>query len=219
MNHKRYEIESMANILRVIETLILGAFLGFIPLVFCLLTTMVIASALFGRRALGPWTLWSLVAGIIINVLFLKKWIRNAYKMSNKTLGIIYLFYSIVALGMCMGIPIGNFMLCIAAGIYAARRMQLSGTDRKTSRLYFKKTAAFCATVIALMCCLITLWAIAGQMIGSKFQTPWFSFTFTVPVFAAVVLTGGTLIVLLQYLLTSSVAKLTFKLLPEIHSS
>jgi len=209
----------MTNIFRVIETLILGAIFGFVPLVFCLLTTMVIASMLFGPRVLGPWVLWSLVAGIIVDVFLLKKCVRNAYQMSNKTLAILYLFYSVVALGMCMGIPIGNFSLCIAAGIYTARRMQLSGADGDISRRYFKKTAVFCAAVMALMCCLITLWAIAGQMIGSKYETPWFSFTFTIPVFTAVVLTGGAVVVLLQYFLTSSVAKLAFKLLPAIRGS
>ena len=64
-------------------------------------------------------------------------------------------------------------------------------------------------SVLALMCCLITLWAIAGEMIGYRFETPVLSFTFTVPVFVAVVVAGGAALVLLQYWLTIIAAKLS----------
>ena len=59
------------------------------------------------------------------------------------------------------------------------------------------------------MCCLITLWAIAGEMIGYRVETPVLSFTFTVPVFVAVVLAGGLALVLLQYWQTIIAAKLS----------
>lgn len=139
--------------------------------------------------------------------------------MSGKILVPIYLFYSVVALGMGMGIPLFNFALGIAAGLYIARRMQIAGADEQNRRRIFKKIALFCAGMMALMCCLITLWAIAGQMIGYRVETPWLSFTFTIPIFSAVVLTGGTILVLLQYWLTSIASNLTFKLLRVTFSS
>jgi prepilin signal peptidase PulO-like enzyme (type II secretory pathway) len=66
---------------------------------------------------------------------------------------------------------------------------------------------------MALMCCLITLWAVAGQMIGYRIETPWLSFTFTIPIFLVIVLTGGAAAVTLQYLVTLVAAKLMLKLL------
>jgi F0F1-type ATP synthase assembly protein I len=62
---------------------------------------------------------------------------------------------------------------------------------------------------MALMCCLITLWAIAGQMIGYTIET----FTITAPIFIVVVLTGGAIAVTLQYLVTRVAAKLVFRFL------
>lgn len=197
-----------------IESLILGMFFGFGPIVFCFLATVVIASVFFGKEALGPWVLWSLVPAIIIDAMFLKKWVRRAYQINNKMLAGIYLFYSVVALGLGMGVPILNFVLGIMAGVYAARRMRLTGADEQRRKQNFRKTAMFCAAVMALMCCLITLWAIAGRMIGARFETPYLSFTFTVPIFIAVVLTGGAVLVLLQYCLTLTAAKITIKLAP-----
>jgi hypothetical protein len=195
-----------------IESVILGMFFGFVPIVFCFLATVVIASIFLGKEALGPWVLWSLVPGIIIDAIFLKKWVRKAYQINNKVLAGIYLFYSVVALGMGMGVPILNFVLGILAGVYIARKMHFLGSDEQSRNQALKKTALFCAVVMAIMCCLITLWAIAGKMIGARVETPLLSFTFTVPIFFAVVLTGGAVLVLLQYWLTTISAKITLKL-------
>ncbi|MBA7624242.1 hypothetical protein ES703_31649 [subsurface metagenome] len=123
--------------------------------------------------------------------------------MNTKILAGIYIFYAVIAIGMCMGVPIFHFAMCIAAGIYIARKMHFTGTDEETRKRAFRRTAVFCAAVMVLMCCLITLWAIAGQMIGARFETPVLSFTFTVPVFWGVVFTSGAALVLLQYWLTS----------------
>jgi len=187
-------------------------FFGFGPIVFCFLATMVTASIFFGKEALGPWVLWSLVPGAVLDVVFLKKWVRKTYQINNKVLAGIYLFYSVVALGMGMGVPILNFVLGIMAGVYIARKMHFLGSDEQSRNQAFRKMALFCAVVMVLMCCLITLWAIAGKMIGYRFETSYLSFTFTVPVFFAIVLTGGAVLVLLQYWLTTISAKITLKL-------
>jgi len=197
-----------------IESVILGMFFGFGPIVFCFLATMVIASIFFGKEALGPWVLWSLVPAVVIDILFLKKWVRNAYQINSKILAGIYLFYSVVALGMGMGLPILNFVLGIMAGVYIARRMHFHRADEERRKQALKKTAVFCAVVMVFMCCLMTLLGIVGKVPGSKFETPLLSFTFTVPIFIAVVLTGGAILVLLQYCLTLTAAKITIKLAP-----
>jgi len=201
------------NILRGVEFVILAAFFGFVPVLFFMLITMVIASALFGIKALGPWTLWSFVPAIAIDVLLLKKWVKGAYQMSGKGLASVYLFYSIIGLGMCMGIPLVSFTLGIAAGLYAARRMQLAQADEQTSKQYFKKTAFFSAAVMALMCFLITFWAVAGGLVSSEVETPVLLFTMTLPVFVTIVLSGGATAVTLQYLVTRLAAKLMLTLL------
>jgi len=195
-----------------IESLILGMFFGFVPIVFCFLATMVTASIFFGKEALGPWVLWSLVPGAVLDVVFLKRWVGRAYQINSKVLAGIYLFYSVVALGMGMGLPILNFVLGILAGVYIARKMHFLGSDEQSRNQAFRKTAMFCAVVMAFMCCLMTLLGIVGKVPGSKFETPLLSFTFTVPIFFAVVLTGGAVLVLLQYWLTTISAKITLKL-------
>ena len=192
----------------------LAVYFGFVPVLFCLLVTVIIASVLFGTEILGPWALWSFAPAIVFDAVFMKKWIKGAYQMSGITLGVLYLFYSIVTLGMFMGLPIGSFTLGIAAGLYAARKMQLAQANEQARKRYFKRTAVFSASVMTLMCCLITLWAIAGKMIGYRIET----FTITAPIFFVIVLTGGAIAVMLQYFVTLAAAKMMLRFLSTFRS-
>ncbi len=201
----------MEKTAKIIETFILGVFFGLAPLAAFFIATVLFASIVFGKETIGPWTLWSLLPGLFIDILFLKRWVRSTYTMSAKTISAVYIFYSVCATGFFMGIPIGNIFLGILAGVYAGRKMHFTMADEKKRNQYFRETAKFAAAVMVLICCLITLWAIAGKMIGSRFETPFLSFTFTIPIFFAIVLAGGTFLVLLQYWLTNKTARLAFK--------
>jgi hypothetical protein len=55
-------------------------------------------------------------------------------------------------------------------------------------------------------------------MIGYRIDSPWLSFTFTVPIFFAVVLTVGAVAVTLQYFVTLAAAKIMLRLLPSFSS-
>ena len=198
------------GVMRGVEYIMLAFYFGFVPVLFCLIVTVIIASILFGTKGLGPWALWSFIPAIAFDAAFMKRWIRGAYQMSGVTLCILYLFYSVVTLGMFMGLPIGSFTLGIAAGLYAARKMQLAQADEQVRRRYFKKTAVFSASVMVLMCCLIALWAIVGKMIGYRID----SFTISAPIFFAIVLSGGAIAVTLQYFATLAAAKIMLRFLP-----
>ena len=195
-----------------IECLVLGMFFGFLPVLFCVAAAGFTNVVFLEEKGIGYWALGGLCVGLIIDVIFLKKWVRRAYQMNSKILAALYIFYSIGVLGFCMGIPILEFPLGVAAGAYAARKMYHTKAGPEEFERSVKKMSIFAAAVMVLICCLMALWAIAGEMIGYRFETPWLSFTFTVPIFFAVVFTGGLALVLLQYWLTRISAKLAFKL-------
>ena len=124
----------------------------------------------------------------------------------------IYIFYSIGVLGFCMGVPILNFGVGILAGIYTTRQAFYTNAEEWELRQNIKKVALFSAIVMLMMCCLTGTWALVGGMIGSKLESPLLSFTFTVPILVGIVLTGGLILSLLQYWLTSKAAKIVVKL-------
>jgi len=187
-------------------------FFGFLPVLFCVAAAGFTNVVLLEERGIGYWALGGLCFGLIIDAIFVKSWVKRAYQMSNKVLAAIYIFYSVGVLGFCMGIPILEFPLGMAAGAYAARKIYHSKAGPEEFYRTVKKVAVFAAAVMVLICCLMALWAVAGKIPSSKVETPILSFTFTQPIFWAVVLIGGTVLVLLQYWLTRTAAKVTFKL-------
>ena len=195
-----------------VESLILGMFFGFLPVLFCVAAAGFANVVFLEEKGIGYWALGGLCVGLIIDIVLLKRWVKKAYQMNSKILAALYIFYSIGVLGFCMGIPILEFPLGMAAGAYAARKMYHTKAGPEEFERSVKKISIFAAAVMVLICCLITLWAIAGEMIGYRVETPYVSFTFTVPIFSAVVLIGGAVLVLLQYWLTRTAAKVTFKL-------
>jgi hypothetical protein len=205
----------MSRSFKIFESFTLGAFFGFVPVIFCFSLAILIYVLFFEGKLVPVWTLSGVAAGIIIDVVLLKSWISKAYRINSKILALLYTFYSVVTLGMCMGIPILNFALAIAAGLYIARKMQLAGAGEQVRKRNFKKTAIFCAAVMTALCFFVMLWAIAGQMIGYRFEMGKLSFTFTVPVFFALVFTGTAALALLQYTLARTSATAAFRLLAK----
>ena len=203
----------MSKLLKAFESFTLAAFFGFVPVIFCFSLAVLIHILFFEGRLVPVWTLSGVVAGIVIDIFFLKRWISRAYRINSKVLALVYLFYSVVTLGMCMGIPVLNFALAIAAGLYIARKMQLAEADEQIRKRNFRRTAVFCAAVMTLLCFFVMLWAIAGQMIGYEFEMGRLSITFTVPIFFAIVLIGTAVLALLQYTLARISATAAFKLL------
>jgi len=201
----------MGKFMRIIEVLILGIFFGFLPVLFCVAAAGFTNVVFLEEKGIGYWALGGLCVGLIIDVMFVKSWVKRAYQMNSKILAGIYIFYAVVAIGMFMGIPIFHFVMCVTAGIYIARKMHFAEAEEQARKQAFKRMARFCAGVMVLICCLITLWAIAGQMIGYRVEMPLVSFTLTVPIFFAVVLTGGAVLVLAQYWLTGAAARVTFR--------
>jgi len=198
--------------IRKIECLILGMFFGFLPLLFCVAAAGFMNIVLLEEKGIAYWALGGLCAGLIIDAVFVKRWVRNAYQMSSKVLAGLYVFYSIGVIGFCMGVPILEFPLGMAAGAYVARKMHHTKAAPQEFNRNAKKVSFFAAAVMVLICSLMALWAIAGKLPGSKFETPWLSFTFSVPIFCAAVLIGGAALVLFQYWLTRTTARMTFKL-------
>jgi len=195
------------------DVLILSILFGAVPILLCLLLAVFIGlSADLTGDEFGPYALAALAVGVVINITFLKKWVAEAYKMSNAQLGMIYVFYSIGALGFGMGVPIFNFAVGITAGFYTARKMYHIRADETQRRRNIKKTALFTAAVLMAMCCLTGFWALIGGLIGSRFETPVLSFTFTAPIIIGCVISGGLILCTLQYWLTTAAAKITLRL-------
>jgi hypothetical protein len=191
-----------------VESFVVGVILGAVPVLFCFVSAWFTSAVLLDdERAVAVIALSGAAVGVVVDLLLLKRWVKRAYKINSKVLAAIYIFYSIGVFGFCMGIPILNFPVGMMAGIYTARKMYHIKAGTEECNRNIKRTSVFTALVMVVICCLLTLWALAGQMIGYRLETPVLSFTLTAPVFFGAVFAGGAALVLLQYRLTSTDCK------------
>jgi hypothetical protein len=106
------------------------------------------------ERWIATSALSGLAVGIGLDVLYLKRWIPDFYKVDMKLLVLIYLFCSAMAAAFFMGMPLGNLVLGILAGAYMGRRAYHIGQ----SGISFPKTTNRFITFTALLTGVWALW-------------------------------------------------------------
>ena len=201
--------------MKKIASVILGLFWMPAPILFCLLVSLTIgfgADRLTDENALY-WFLIPVAVGAAVYILLLKYWLINAYSGRWLWGALVYFFYSFIILGMSMGVPLLSGFVSIAAGIYIAIKIHALDVGSSQHKSMVKKGCLYVAVVMMALCALVGFWAIIGGMVGSRFETPLISFTFTIPVIILWVVTGGVVVSGIQYFLTFFSTRLTLRLL------
>ena len=202
--------------MRKLEGFILGMILAPMPILFCFVGAWFTSAIFFEEKIVIRAALSGLAAGVIFAAIIIRGWVRRAYTMNNKTLAAIYIFYSIILVGFCMGIPILNFPWGMMAGVYIARKMYLAVAGKNEIDKNITKTAVFTAAVMAVICCLMVLIAVLGNVGPDSFDE-FFKGLFGVNVkitfaeFSLMIFMGACTMVLVQYGLTKVSAKMVLK--------
>lgn len=120
---------------------------------------MVIVAALTG-----------LLVGIVLDVLFLRGWIRRFYTARLWLLAILYGALCVVAVASFMGFPVGTFALGLLAGAYAGRR-QIHNPSDDVARHGLRRVAFFAALLTTGAALAIGLLALHEQSVVELFPT------------------------------------------------
>lgn len=151
--------------------------------------------------------------GILFDVLFLKKWVKNVYNLDIRLLIFVYVFFSIVTLGLFMGVPVFNVVLGAIAGVYAGRRFRYLKADRGQFTKKVGKVSVFTSVVMFLICCFSACLALTDPYTPENLQGMLgLDFTVTKGMVVGLIFIGGVFLVLLQYWLTEKAAMIAFKL-------
>jgi len=86
--------------------------------------------------------------GILLDILYLKKWTVNFYNANLKLMMFIYLYCSFVAIAFFMGVPVGNLILGILAGLYIGRKCRYTEESICNFSNSSRKVSIFTAVVI-----------------------------------------------------------------------
>jgi hypothetical protein len=89
-----------------------------------------------------------LLVGIVLDSLFIRRWIRNFYLARLWLLAIVYGALCVLAVASFMGLPVGTFAFGLLAGDYAGRR-QIHNPSDDIPRHGLRKVAFFAALMTA----------------------------------------------------------------------
>lgn len=116
------------------ESILIGLFVGIAcPLllfVFCSWTVAAITIyhvLLLPSRVIIIAGFTGLGIGLVMDIVWLKRWVRRFYTANTYLMIAVYLAMSVVALAFFMGLPIGSLVLGILAGAYVGRRQFHTG--------------------------------------------------------------------------------------------
>ncbi len=152
------------------------------------------------------------LAGLILDLIFLKRLINNRYALPLWVVISIYLFYNIVFFGMFMGLPVLNVLLGLPAGFYMGNRVVFNGVPAEKYPLITKRVSLFTGSIMLLICMASAIIGLREKDIGETIQSMLgVSFEITKPMVWAIVLLGGTLLVLCKVMLTGITMKRTIK--------
>ena len=96
--NKRYTLQK-------IELAIISVLFGAVPIFICFLAGWWISIPLVPESWIFLCALVGLLIGVLVDVLFLRRWVRNVYSMRPLVWMFVYLFYSIGMFGFFMGVP------------------------------------------------------------------------------------------------------------------
>jgi hypothetical protein len=192
------------------DKFIMSLFFGFIILItpFCLLWWSCYLLSLNIQIGI----IIGLFIGIILNILYLSKIVSNSFNINYNILGILYFIYSIGMFGFFMGVPVFNILLGIVAGWYIGRRMKINHCDYITFKKIINKVNIFCLINLIIVCIASSIIALNDKYTAANLEGMFnLNFQLTNSMLLGIILIGGTLLILIQFLAIKLISYATYK--------
>jgi hypothetical protein len=200
--------------MRKIELLGIGVLFGAIPITVGFLAGWWMSIPLVPESQIFQYALVGFLIGILIDLFFLRRWIRAAYSEKPFLWMALYLFYSICVFGFFMGVPVFNILLVFPAGFFIGGWL----VHRNANAFFIKKVTRLAAmsttSILALICIASASLAVRSPstasdlegMLGLPFQV-------TQPMIMGLILGGGILILTLNWWLTRKSIEIAYQYL------
>ncbi len=200
--------------MRKLETVVIGLLFGAIPVIFGFLAGWWLSVLFVPESLIFVGALAGILAGVLIDVIFLKKWIQHAYLLSPIIWVGIYLFYSVGLFGMFMGVPVFNVGLAIPAGFFIGAYLVDQGAQLPQVRDMARRSSMVTTGIMALVCVGSAAAALADPYTAGNLEGMLgLGFTVTLPMIIGLIVIGGSFLLVLQWWLTKESVKLTYRYL------
>ena len=189
--------------MRRFENAAVGIVFGAVPVIACFLAGWWLSIPLVPESRVWQCALAGLLLGILVDVIFLRGWVRRAYSMQTWVWKAVYLFYSVGMFGFFMGVPVFNVMLALPAGVFVGRWLAHSGADSAHMRKVARQVAVSTTSVLGLVCMASGAIALASRSTASDLQGMLgLQFPVTQVMIIGLILVGGAVLLALNWWLT-----------------
>ena len=199
----------------ILVTVVLGGLSPLLAFVFCWFTAAALAIyriAPISERGIAAAAFGGLAAGLVLDAVWLKCWVARFYNARLRIVGAVYLACSVVAVASFMGLPAGNLVLGVLAGVYAARRARHAALNGAASARFFRRVAGFAAAVTSLEALPIGLLALRDQSVAALLRAELgFPVTAAGPAGVGLVLLACVALAVFQFYATRAAARLTHR--------
>ncbi len=159
MAKQNQKVNSVDALLAGTERLFLLLLIGLLPVVVLFLLGWWGSLAITSEENVKFFALGGLMLGLLIDILYLRRWLRKAYSLPLGWFVVFYLFYSVCMFGFLMGLPLLNLFMGLIGGYYVGLCLRYAKKDKAAVEPAAKRTALFAAGVMALVC--LASWMIA----------------------------------------------------------
>ena len=90
----------------------------------------------------------SVIGGAVISICHLRKWTKGFYQANMTLMVSLYLICSLLAMGLFMGVPLGNLALGILAGFYVGRRHSHRAREPDVFAAVSRRVGLFTSAVV-----------------------------------------------------------------------
>ncbi len=196
----------------MIEKIGIGIVFGMAPILVCFIAGWWGSIPFVPESRIYLFALAGLLSGIVIDAIFLKRWIRQAYSVKPLIWKSLYVFYSIGMFGFFMGVPIFHVLLGLPAGVLVGRWLIHNGADSASMKKTSRQSAVFTTSVMGLICLSSAVIALMHPSTGSEVQHMLgLGFEITPLMVLGIILIGGTALLVIQWWLTTLSVKWTYR--------
>ena len=146
--------------------------------------------------------------GVLVDLVFLRFWTRNALRLPLIWPALVYLFYSAGMFGFFMGVPAFNAILGPIGGYYMGMRLRAKNSEKDEVERTARQTGLFAALILAAACAASVLIAWLDPSLEANISG---MFALVQPISKTTILTlsgaAGIALVGLEYAITRAAVK------------
>lgn len=147
------------------------------------------------------------ILGAVLDCTLLRRFLFRLFELPLSALVIIEIFYSIMVYGFFMGFPVFNIFVGIAGGYAAAKHSALLHKPVAEAIRSSGQINRFSAVLLLFFCTCSAMLALRESTICSQVKGMLnLPFSVTMPMIWALILTGGSALLLLQYLFAKNLS-------------